>query len=99
VVKKNGLPRREVILSKFTVVSSFEEWSILEVGAGHSFIRKCYKHSIPREDSFSLGCTLFSYRGMAQLGEWSRFSNEGQTFPRVYSFSPSCTLFSVEGMV
>jgi hypothetical protein len=61
VVKKNGLPRRAVILSKFTVVISFKEWSVLEVGAGQSF---------PREDSFSLGCTLFSARGMVQLGEW-----------------------------
>jgi hypothetical protein len=31
------LPRRTFILSKLTVVSSFEEWSILEVGAGQSF--------------------------------------------------------------
>jgi hypothetical protein len=28
---------RAVILSKFTVVSSFEEWSVLEVGARQSF--------------------------------------------------------------
>jgi hypothetical protein len=27
VVKHNGLPLRAVILSKFTVVSSFKEWS------------------------------------------------------------------------
>jgi hypothetical protein len=37
VVKKNGLPRREIILSKFVVVISFEEWFVLEVGAGQSF--------------------------------------------------------------
>jgi hypothetical protein len=41
---------------------------------------------------------LFSARGMAQIGEWSRFNNQGQTFPRAYSFSPGCTLFSVGGM-
>jgi hypothetical protein len=28
---------RTVILLKLTVVSSFEEWSVLEVGAGQSF--------------------------------------------------------------
>jgi hypothetical protein len=37
VVKKTGPPRRTVILLKLTVVSNFEEWSILEVGAGQSF--------------------------------------------------------------
>jgi hypothetical protein len=35
---------------------------------------------------------------MAQIGEWSRFNNQGQAFPRVDSFSPGCTLFSVGGM-
>jgi hypothetical protein len=35
---------------------------------------------------------------MAQIGEWSRFNNQGQAFPREDSFSPSCTLFSVGGM-
>jgi hypothetical protein len=37
VFKKAGLPRRKFILLKLTFVSSFEEWSILEVGAGQSF--------------------------------------------------------------
>jgi hypothetical protein len=32
VVRKIGLPHRKIILSKLTVVSSFEEWSVLEVG-------------------------------------------------------------------
>jgi hypothetical protein len=41
---------------------------------------------------------LFSARGMAQIGEWSRFNNQGQTFPRADSFSPGCTLFSAGGM-
>jgi hypothetical protein len=41
---------------------------------------------------------LFSDVGMAQIGEWSRFSNQGQAFPRADSFSPGCTLFSAEGM-
>jgi hypothetical protein len=42
---------------------------------------------------------LFSAGGMAQDGEWSRFSNQGQTFLRADSFSPGCTLFSAGGMV
>jgi hypothetical protein len=35
---------------------------------------------------------------MAQIGEWSRFINQGHAFPRVDSFSPGCTLFSAGGM-
>jgi hypothetical protein len=35
---------------------------------------------------------------MAQIGEWSRFNNQGQAFPRADSFSPGCTLFSAGGM-
>jgi len=41
---------------------------------------------------------LFSAEGMAQIGEWSRFNNQGQAFPRADSFSPGCTLFSARGM-
>jgi hypothetical protein len=41
---------------------------------------------------------LFSAGGMAQGGEWSRLSNQGQTFLRADSFSPGYTLFSVGGM-
>jgi hypothetical protein len=41
---------------------------------------------------------LFSAGGMAQGGEWSRFSNQGQAFLRADSFSPGYTLFSVGGM-
>ena len=41
---------------------------------------------------------MVSARGMAQLGEWSRFNNQGQTFPRADSFYPGCTMFSVGGM-
>ena len=37
MVKKTGPPRQTIILSKLTVVSSFEEWSVLEVGAEQSF--------------------------------------------------------------
>jgi hypothetical protein len=62
------------------------------------FLRKWSGQSFPREDSFSLGCTLFSAEGMAQIGEWSRFINRGQAFPRVDSFSLGCTLFSARGM-
>ena len=53
---------------------------------------------IPKGDSSSPGCTLFSAGGMAQIGEWSRFINHEQTFPRVDSFSLGCTLFSTGGM-
>jgi hypothetical protein len=35
---------------------------------------------------------------MTQLGEWSRFNNQGQAFPRVDSFSLGCTFFSAGGM-
>jgi hypothetical protein len=48
-------------------VSSFEEWSVLEVDAGQTFLRA---------DSFSPGYTLFSVGGMAQGGEWSRLRNQ-----------------------
>jgi hypothetical protein len=41
---------------------------------------------------------LFSARGMAQGGEWSRLNNQGHAFLRVDSFSPGYTLFSVGGM-
>jgi hypothetical protein len=41
---------------------------------------------------------LFSAGGMPQIGQWSRFSNQGQAFPRADSFSPGFTLFSVGGM-
>jgi hypothetical protein len=41
---------------------------------------------------------MINARGMAQLGECSRFNNQGQAFPRVDSFSPSCTMTSVKGM-
>jgi hypothetical protein len=62
------------------------------------FLRKWSERSFPRADSFYLGCTLFSARGMAQIGGWSRFNNQGQAFPRADSFSPGFTLFSVRGM-
>jgi hypothetical protein len=41
---------------------------------------------------------LISVGGMAQGGEWSRLSNQGQAFLRVYTFSPGCTLISVGRM-
>jgi hypothetical protein len=62
------------------------------------FLRKWFGLSFLREDSFSPSCTLFSAGGMAQGGEWSRFSYQGQAFPRADSFSLGFTLFSVEGM-
>jgi hypothetical protein len=42
---------------------------------------------------------MFSVRVMAQLGEWSRFSNQGQALPREDSFSLGCTMISAGGMV
>jgi hypothetical protein len=41
---------------------------------------------------------VISAGGMVQLGEWSRFNNQGQTFPRADSFSPGCTMISVGGI-
>jgi hypothetical protein len=41
---------------------------------------------------------MISVGRMAQLGEWSRFSNQGQSFPRVDSFTPGCTMISAERM-
>ena len=41
---------------------------------------------------------MISAGGMAQLSEWSRFNNQGQSFPRADSFSPGCIVISVEGM-
>jgi hypothetical protein len=35
---------------------------------------------------------------MDQIGEWSRFSNQGQALPMVDTFSLGCTLFSAGGM-
>jgi hypothetical protein len=35
---------------------------------------------------------------MAQLGEWSRFNNQGQSFPREDSFSLGCTVISAGRM-
>jgi hypothetical protein len=46
---------------KFTVVSIFEEWSVLEVDAGQAFLEGY---------TFSPGYTLFRVGGMAQGGEW-----------------------------
>ena len=62
------------------------------------FLRKWSGQSFLRADSFSPGCTLFSAEGMAQGGEWSRFSNQGHAFLRVDSFSPSYTWSSVRRM-
>jgi hypothetical protein len=62
------------------------------------FLRKWPGQLFPREDSFSPGFTLFSARGMAQIGEWSRFNNQGHAFSREDSFSPGCTLFSAGGI-
>jgi hypothetical protein len=53
---------------------------------------------IPRAYLFSLGFTVISAGGMSQLGEWSRFNNQGQEFPREDSFSLGCTMISARGM-
>jgi hypothetical protein len=62
------------------------------------FHRKWFEQSFLRADSFSPGCTVISAGRMAQLGEWSRFNNQGQSFPRVDSFSPGCTMISAGRM-
>jgi hypothetical protein len=99
VVKKNGLPLRVVILSKFTFVSSFEEWPVIGGWCRTIVsIRKWSGKSFPRENTFSPGCTVISTRRMVKLGEWSRFNNQGQTFSRENSFSPGCTVISAGGM-
>jgi hypothetical protein len=41
---------------------------------------------------------MISVGGMVELGEWSRFTNEGQTFPRADSLSLGCTMISDRGM-
>jgi hypothetical protein len=63
-----------------------------------NFLWKWSEQSFLREDSFSPGFTLFSARGMAQGGEWSRFNNHRQSFLREDSFSPGYTLSSVGRM-
>jgi hypothetical protein len=73
----------QVILSKFTVVSSFEESSILEVDAGQTFLEGY---------TFSPGYTLVSE-------EWPRVGNGPDSYSlRADSFSPGYTLFSVGRM-
>jgi hypothetical protein len=41
---------------------------------------------------------MISVGGVAQLGECSKFNNQGQAFPRADSFSLGCTMTSVGGM-
>ena len=78
MVKKTGPPHRVVILSKLTVVRSFEEWSVLEVDAGQTFLEGY---------TFSPGYTFFSVGGMAQGGEWSRqLFLEGRLFLSMLHF-------------
>jgi hypothetical protein len=62
------------------------------------FHRNWSEQSFPRADSFSPGYTVISAGGMAQLGEWSRFNNQGQAIPSVDSFSPGCNMTSAGGM-
>jgi hypothetical protein len=64
----------------------------------NDFLRKWSGHSFPMIESLSLGCTIISARGMAQLGEWSRFNNQGHAFPRLDSFSPGYTMISAGRM-
>jgi hypothetical protein len=71
-------------------VSSFEEWFVLEVGAGESFP---LGNGL---DSPSLGQTHSIQVSLCLVPkEWSRFSNQRQAFPRADSFYPGCTMFSV----
>jgi hypothetical protein len=57
-------------------------------------------HTFPREDSFSLACTMISAAGMARLGEWSRLRNQGQLFFYAweeYSRYPTADVLLYEG--
>jgi hypothetical protein len=78
-------------------VRSFEEWFVLEVGAGQSFPlgNSPDSHSLGKTHSLQV---VISARGMAQLGEWSRFNNQGHAFPWADSFSLGFTVISAEGM-
>ena len=42
---------------------------------------------------------MISAGGMAQLGEWSMFNNQGHAFLRADSFSLGCIMISAGGMV
>jgi hypothetical protein len=74
--------------------------TIISIGNGldNHFHRKWSIQSFPRVYSFYPGCTVISAEGMAQLGEWSRFNNQGHALPREYSFSLGCTMISAGGM-
>jgi hypothetical protein len=65
--------------------------TVISIGNGPN------SHSLGQ--THSLGCTMISVGGMAQLGEWSRFNNQGHAFPRADSFSLGCIIISVGGMV
>jgi hypothetical protein len=41
---------------------------------------------------------MISAKGMVQLGEYSRFINQGRAFPRAESFSPGYTMINAGGM-
>jgi hypothetical protein len=56
---------------QFRRMVCFEGWCKIVIS-----IRKWSGQSFPKVDSFSLGFTMISVRGMAQLVEWSRFSNQ-----------------------
>jgi hypothetical protein len=45
--------------------------------------------TFPRADSFSLGCTLFSVGGMAQIGEWSKLKNRDSYYSLLEKNSPN----------
>ena len=103
--QSNNWSSRMVCLTGQSFFRSSQLWAVSKNGPFWRFVqdicffRKWSGQSFPRVDSFFTGLTMISVRGMAQLGECSRFSNQEQAFPRADSFSPGCTLFSARGMV
>jgi hypothetical protein len=55
---------------KFQIMVWFGGWCRTVIS-----VRKWYGQSFPSEKSFYPGFNMISARGMAHLGEWSRFSN------------------------
>jgi hypothetical protein len=78
---------------QFRRMVRFGGWckTIISIGNGTD------SHSLGKTHSLR-GFIVISARGMAKLGEWSRFNNQGQAFPRADSFSLGCTMISVGGM-
>ena len=84
MVKQNGLPRQVVILLKFIVVSSFKEWSVLEVDAGQTFLGVIH----------SLQVTL-----CLVSEEWPRVGNGPNSYSLGQTHSLQVTLVNVYAII